>query len=54
MKDLPKAIDLNQVASEFLTMFKSYKVVRLLADKFGEIFIDWQVKDTVVVSFAEH
>ena len=48
------AINLKQVASEFLTIFKTFKVVRLLADKFGEIIIDWQVKDTVAVSFAEH
>ena len=24
-----------------------------MADTFGEIFIDWQVKDTVSVSFAD-
>jgi len=47
-------INLDQEAFEFLQIFKIYKIVRLLADVFGEIFIDWQVKETVCVSFADH
>ena len=54
LSGLPNLIDLEQEAGTFLQIFKIYKVVRSLADMFGEIFIDWQVKDTVAVSFADH
>ena len=40
LKSLPLVIDLEKEAYEFLQIFKIYKVVRALADVFGEIFID--------------
>lgn len=47
-------IDLEKESHEFLQIFKIYKVVRLLADNFGEVYIDWQIKDSVSISFAEY
>ena len=41
LSGLPTMIDLEQESGEFLSIFKVYKVVRSLADVFGEIFIDW-------------
>lgn len=40
LKSLPLMIDLEKEAFEFLRIFKIYKVVRALAEVFGEIFID--------------
>lgn len=36
----------------FLSIFKTYKVVRSLASAYGETFIEWHVRNTVQVSFA--
>ena len=41
MKGMPDLVNLKKEACEFLQIFKAYKVVRLLADTYGEIFIDW-------------
>ena len=53
LKSLPLVIDLEKEAYEFLQIFKIYKIVRTLADVFGEIFIDHQVRGNVEVSLAD-
>lgn len=46
-------MSLHFEAAQFLQIFKVFKIVHLLADTFGEIFIDSKVKQAVQITFAD-